>query len=1035
MPKLRTIQEITDEITQCVGYFPPFFEPALDSAAVLENLWHQAWSAYLTSTIPLVFKEKLGALLGQQLEIPYCLICHASTLSPLGVIGADILNVLTKTLPDLHKVPPGLKFLQKFPVDRGIEIWPASNSDFEDVLLDAALVMFFEQDGGQTANKLKAVLPGSFFNQLILLLSYNRTSMQWVKVHPEISYENDQRYLVYYDKIVAEEPRLASYFRGLLTSWKDRDLRPNGAMQEFEAERKKITGERDSALRLLQQEKDWLAQIIDHAPFSVSMLSAGEHRFVIANKQYCAMLGKTQDFILGKTRDEVFPEFSKGDDWDEYERIWEDGLTIDLSEKSFSDPVRERFFRVVRQARRGEGGEIESVLTYSLEITDQVSAKRATESQKLWLESILNCMPVGLVLVETGTGALLFSNDLASDVFNDSWALEKDQGISPHVIDDKGRRLSFDEFPTTRAARGEIIRDEIVQVRTQRGDFFISANADPLPPIPGHPSAVVIALHDITASKMTEFAIENSRRDAEISESRLMLAVEASQLGFWEYDLRTQHVEWSETYRKQFDYPPGQYGGAQADTLTRIHPDDRPRVEETFAGCLAEGKPFHVVYRVISGTGKITWIEGRGRYQYDEFGSLIRMHGTCLDVSETKSVQDELQSAKENAERANEAKSAFLANMSHEIRTPLTAIMGYTDLLKEEDLSPQERSGFIDIINRNGKALTKLIEDILDLSKVEAGKLATENGHFSLRALLTDVMLIFKDSAANKGIELLIDTAENTPDSLVTDAVRLRQILVNIIGNAVKFTSHGHVKVFARVVGDSGDNLLKIEVEDTGIGLTGDEMNRLFQPFVQADNSTSRRYGGTGLGLALSRRLASALGGNISILGSEPMRGSCFLVEVQVDIASEADESIAPAETVSLHRDVLNGVKILLVEDAPDNSLLISNMLGYYGAEVETAGNGRDGVDMAMAGMYDVVLMDIQMPLMDGYEAFQRLKSNHYQPPIIALTAHAMLEEKRLTQQIGFVAHITKPIDPIELISCVQKFSHLHRNLPSINPY
>jgi CheY-like chemotaxis protein len=362
--------------------------------------------------------------------------------------------------------------------------------------------------------------------------------------------------------------------------------------------------------------------------------------------------------------------------------------------------------------------------------------------------------------------------------------------------------------------------------------------------------------------------------------------------------------------------------------------------------------------------------------------------------------------------------------------------MGYTDLLKEEGLSSREREGFIDVINRNGKALTRLIEDILDLSKVEAGKLVTENNHFSLRVLLSDVAFIFGDLAEKKGIHFITEIADYTPDFLITDSVRLRQILINIIGNAIKFTGSGYVKVKVRVEPQNyeDDHILLIEVEDSGIGLSSEEINRLFEPFVQADESTSRRYGGTGLGLALSRRLALALGGNITILKSNPGEGSSFLIAIHVGLAPDDRDDLRTEKSFHLHRDVLESVRILLVEDAPDNSLLISNMLGYYGAEVETASNGRDGVDMALAQYFDVVLMDIQMPLMDGYEAFQRLKSKNYQSPIIALTAHAMPEERKRTSQLGFVAHITKPIDPVELISCIHKFSYLHRSLQSINP-
>jgi PAS domain S-box-containing protein len=1037
LPLNRSTKEIHDEITTCVGFFPPFFDPAVETPAVLENLWQQTLCAYLTNTIPPVFKEKLGAMLGRYLSVPYCLFCHSSTLSGLGIHGGEILKVLERPLPNLREVPKALQFLKKLPD----EVWPEPGSDLEDVLLEASIVSFFDSDQGRTVARLKEILPADFFNHLVMLISYNKTSVQWVQIHPEVSYKKDQRYLLYFEKILAEEPRLKDYFEYFLKAQSQGALPPVERLVAKEADRFRTLSERDAAYRKLRLERDWLLEVVNLAPFAISMLSAPERRYVIANEAFERMTGGSN--LLGKTTGEAFPELLMDADYDRFNAIWDDGNTMNLPEirfRSADDPQGEgHFFHIIRQAKRSDEGQIEGVLTYALNISDQVSARHSLENQQQWLEAILDRMPVGLMMVEKGTGLIVMVNEAANHMFGQQFPLRSAPSVYEelmHLINSEGRRLGFEEFPSTRAARGEKIRDEVIQWRTSRGNYYISLSADPLPPIFGHPDAVIVALNDVTASKVAELEAQRSRAAAERSESQLILAVEASQLGFWEYDLLTQHVEWSETYRRQFDFPEGQYSGKQSDTMARIHPDDRDQVAARVQLCLDSGDAFLAVYRVVSRSGRVTWIEGRGRFLYDDLGRIVKFNGTCLDVTESRKVQDELRLAKELAERGSEAKSAFLANMSHEIRTPLTAIMGYTDLLKEEGLTSAEREGFINVINRNGKALTRLIEDILDLSKVEAGKLVTENNHFSLRVLLSDVAFIFGDLAEKKGIHFISEIADDTPDFLITDSVRLRQILVNIVGNAIKFTGSGYVKVTARVEPQNHDedHILLVEVEDSGIGLSVEEINRLFEPFVQADESTSRRYGGTGLGLALSRRLAHALGGNITILRSHPGKGSCFLISIHVGLAPDDRDDLRSEKNFHLHRDVLEGVRILLVEDAPDNSLLISNMLGYYGAEVETASNGRDGVDMALSQYFDVVLMDIQMPLMDGYEAFQRLKSANYQSPIIALTAHAMPEERKRTSQLGFVAHITKPIDPVELISCIHKFSYLHRSLQSINP-
>ncbi|RYZ54023.1 MAG: hypothetical protein EOP07_16775, partial [Proteobacteria bacterium] len=282
MPMNRSTKEIHDEIMTCVGFFPPFFEPAVLTPAVLENLWQQTLCAYLTNTIPPVFKEKLGALIGRYLSVAYCLFCHSSTLSGLGIHGREILKVLERPLPDLSVAPKALQFLKKLPDD----VWPEAGSDLEDVLLQASIVAFFNKDQGRTINRLREILSADFFNHLVMLISYNKTSVQWVEVHPEISYAKDQRYLLYFDKVIAEEPRLKAYFESFLHAQSGSNRNTLDQLIAEETSRSRILSERDREYRKLRVERDWLLEIVNLAPFAISMLSAPERRYVIANEAF-----------------------------------------------------------------------------------------------------------------------------------------------------------------------------------------------------------------------------------------------------------------------------------------------------------------------------------------------------------------------------------------------------------------------------------------------------------------------------------------------------------------------------------------------------------------------------------------------------------------------------------------------------------------------------------------------------------------------------------------------------------------------------
>lgn len=368
----------------------------------------------------------------------------------------------------------------------------------------------------------------------------------------------------------------------------------------------------------------------------------------------------------------------------------------------------------------------------------------------------------------------------------------------------------------------------------------------------------------------------------------------------------------------------------------------------------------------------------------------------------------------ESAQEASRAKSQFLANMSHEIRTPLGAVIGFAELLLEsKSLSEEDREQVRTII-RNGRQLLKLVNEILDLSRVESKKTAIEKVQFPVQQLINEVTTLLKIQAESKGLDFQVQCSNDLVPAVISDPTRLRQILINVIGNAIKFTERGRVNVEVSSSIDPDNSRmcwLRIRVEDTGIGIRPEDVGRLFQTFSQADSSTRKKFGGTGLGLYLAKNLAQALGGDLILEKSEPGVGSVFVITVHAELAIDYVRPETEIGEVVPEPTHFRRLKVLVVDDAADNRELIGRFLTKMGHIAEFAENGVIGVRRALGGDFDVVLMDIQMPEMDGFEALKKLREQGYQKPVVALTAHAMKGDRELCLQSGFDDYLVKPVN------------------------
>jgi signal transduction histidine kinase/CheY-like chemotaxis protein len=378
------------------------------------------------------------------------------------------------------------------------------------------------------------------------------------------------------------------------------------------------------------------------------------------------------------------------------------------------------------------------------------------------------------------------------------------------------------------------------------------------------------------------------------------------------------------------------------------------------------------------------------------------------------------------AKSASRSKNEFLANISHEIRTPMTAILGYADQLKKNALSGEDKDEAISIVNRNATHLMSLVDEILDISKIEAGKFDFVNEEIDLTTFLNEFFSLINVQAIRKGIDLVFKHRGEIPAKIYSDPKRLKQILFNVIGNAIKFTEKGFIELIVSY--DQENNYLKMQVRDTGVGISKKNLKKIFRPFEQADSSVSRTYGGTGLGLVLSKGLAKGMGGDISVIDSTLGVGTTF--EISISAGSVADKKLISSfstnvtvnqEDESVGSVTLHGRKILVVDDAKENARLFQMYLNDAGAEVEVANEGQTAIDLALNKPYDLVLLDLQMPGKDGYQVIRELRDGAYLKPIVALTAHAMAEEREKTKSAGFNDHITKPVEPQFLVSSISR--------------
>jgi PAS domain S-box-containing protein len=578
----------------------------------------------------------------------------------------------------------------------------------------------------------------------------------------------------------------------------------------------------------------------------------------------------------------------------------------------------------------------------------------------------------------------------------------------PIWVPDVASDRSYEPYMATFAAEGIAALAFIPLIAQDRviGKFMLYYG------VPTTATMEVLQLASVIAAQVA-FAVARTRTEQQVrrSEERLRFALDAASMGTWDWDLSTNVVEWSDNLARIHGLPEGGFDGTFASYEREIHPDDRARVYASIQRALKEGVPHDVEYRLVAPDGTIRWCEGKGRVEYED-GRPARMSGVCMMVTRRKEAEMARLAA---AEEASRLKDDFLATLSHELRTPLNAILGWVQMLQSGGLTAVRAKQAVDVIGRNARLQGQLIEDILDVSRIITGKLEIERAPVAVTHLVETVVSDIAPAADAKRLRVESHVASDLPP-IEGDPKRLHQVLNNVVSNAVKFTPE---KGTITLACEADGRWLNIRVQDSGVGIAPDFLPFVFDRFRQADSRTTRAHGGLGLGLAIARHLIELHGGEISAHSDGENRGTTISMRLPVVPTPAYD---ATGDTTASVTDVrLDGVTVLVVDDQPDSREMLATLLEQRGARSMQTESAESAIQILQLQRVDLLIADIAMPNVDGYELMRRLRAAGDQTRAIAVTAFARSDDRRSALDCGYTAYLSKPIDGRQLAQTVRK--------------
>ncbi len=692
------------------------------------------------------------------------------------------------------------------------------------------------------------------------------------------------------------------------------------------------------------------------------------------------------------------------------------------------------------------------------DVTGRLQVEQAYRASERRLQAVIDHSPTGVYLTD-GTGSCTFVNPKWCELAGMSSERAAGQGWMDALHPDDRKRVQA-EWECC-AHSGDEFQSEYRYRKPDGVTTWVACRAVALRNEAGQITQYLGNVKDITQRKLAEERLRQS-------EARFELAVRGSNDVVWDWNTQTDEVYHSPRLAELLGYDHAAMQHNKQWLFELMHPDDRASTQASLEAHLKSETPFDIEHRMRTIGGEYRWFHSRGRMVRDAAGQPTRMVGTMSDITAQKRQEEALREYASEAEKsrariegqacelsrqaellrevnqvakaASEAKGRFLANMSHEIRTPLNAILGMTQLALDGELRRDQRK-LLDTVYSSGEHLLSLINDILDFSKIEAGKLDLESAPFSVRDCIQRTLSMFHLTAENKCITLQAELAEGVPQSLIGDERRVRQILVNLVGNAIKFTSQGEVAVLVQAgSGESTKPRWHFLVRDTGIGIPADKLDSIFRPFEQADTSTTRQFGGTGLGLSIVAALVDLMHGRAWV-ESELGSGSTFHFEIELAIAQEEafNANSVPHRRITDNASAMGPLKVLIADDDEFNQQLVMLLLQKQGFQLTQVDDGEAAVHAAAAQSFDLILMDMQMPRMSGLEATLAIReaeqaANTTPVPIIALTANVMEGDRVECLAVGMNGYVAKPIRREELFGEISRVLSRQPAAPALTP-
>ncbi len=776
------------------------------------------------------------------------------------------------------------------------------------------------------------------------------------------------------------------------------------------------------ALQAATHNQTLLSSFIDYTPARLAVFDKNM-RFLAASRNWIEAANYGERDVIGTCYYDRFPQLPE-----KFRQIHARALKGEVcsSDHDYYDhPDGQRdWYRWECRPWKTPDGDIGGVIVLNQDITGIMQALNRAEQAENRVQRAIDVANLAVweldvkkrELTTVGPFNELFDTPLSAD------RLARNPFVFVHPLDRadviKTWREAVREGRKSFTVEHRVIREDETEIWVQNMCTFVYDEN-------GQTHSILGAFLNTTESKLARLGLEEARLEAEANRKRLELALSSGHLVVWGGDMVTGEFfsEGDIDY-----YLPGHIGqvNLMEQAFELAHPEDREKARAGIRNAIRNRTDYEMEHRFMRSPGEYRWVLSQAFFEYDANGKAVRALGLISDIHDKKLAEIKREEALEQARHANQAKSEFLANMSHEIRTPLNGVIGIAGALARSELNDEQRD-WVRLIETSGRTLEGLLSDILDIARIEAGRVSLEPVEFELPETLKAVCGLFETEAEQKGIAFELKIAPAAQKTFCADPLRLRQIVSNLVSNAVKFTDQGSVSVSAKArrIGPEengkGRVRLTVDVTDTGPGLTEDQIGRLFNRFEQGDASTTRRHGGSGLGLAIARSLCEMMNGSLSIR-STPGEGSTFTMAVEIEgVQNDISDTTCgpvPAEPVQ------SGLRVLLAEDHPVNQKVVALSLQAINADLTIVDNGALAVEAARAGVFDLILMDVQMPVMDGLTATRIIRDTEIergQPrtPIICLTANALDSDIRASQTAGADWHQAKPISPTSLLTAI----------------